>query len=194
MSVSTIGVSLRRMQYTRKKKSVRAQEADRAEVAEERHQFQQREQPGLPAAKLHVLDETGLNLAMTPRYARAPRGQRAEGHAPFQRGQTLSVAGSLSTRGMETLMVLPGAFNGAAFLAYVQKYLVPVLHPGDIVLMDNLPAHKVEGVERLIKSAKARLLYLPRYSPDLSPIELAWSKVKNQIRRAEARSTRACSQ
>lgn len=190
VSVSTIGLSLRRMGYTRKKKSVRAQESRSDEVAEERRRFQEREQHALAASRLHVLDETGLNLAMTPRYARAPLGKRAEGHAPFRRGLNLSVAGSLSTRGMETLMTLPGAFDGTAFLAYVKHYLLPVLRPGDIVLMDNLPAHKVAGVENLITSAGARLMYLPPYSPDLSPIELAWSKIKNQIRRVGARSVK----
>lgn len=194
VSVSTIGLSLRRMGYTRKKKSVHAQEARSDEVAEERHRFQQQAQPALPAGRLHVLDETGLNLAMTPRYARSPLGQRAEGHAPFQRGLNLSVVGSLSTHGLEALMTLPGAVNGAAFLAYVEHCLVPVLSSGDIVLMDNLPAHKVAGVESLITAAGAKLMYLPPYSPDFSPIELAWSKIKNQIRRTGARSAKALQQ
>ena len=154
-------------------------------------------QPALPPGRLHVLDETGLNLAMTPRYARSPLvGQRAEGHAPFQSGLNLSVVGlsvvgSLNTHGLETLITLPGAVDGAAFLAYVEHCLVPVLRSGDIVLMANLPVHKVAGVENLITSVGARLMHLPPYSPDFSPIELAWSKIKNQIRRTGTRSAKA---
>jgi transposase len=135
-------------------------------------------------ARLVFIDETWTNTSMVRLRGRALRGERLIGYAPHGHWKTLTFVASLRHRAMVAPFVLEGAINGAMFLAYVKQGLVPTLKRGDFVIMDNLPAHKVDGVEQAIEAAGATLLYLPPYSPDLNPIEPAFSKVKAHLRKA----------
>ena len=119
---------------------------------------------------------------------RAPRGERCRAAIPHGHWKTTTFTAGLRLAGLTAPMVLDGPMDGEAFLAYVEKVLVPALVPGDIVVMDNLPAHKVGGVKQAIDAAGARLLYLPPYSPDFNPIEHAFAKFKAILRKAAART------
>ena len=124
---------------------------------------------------------------MTPIYARSPRGQRVGGKRPY-RYKNVTILGALTLDGLKTLMTIDAATDADVFRAFVQHLLVPALRPGDVVIMDNLSSHKVSGVREAIEAAGARLLYLPPYSPEFNPIELAWSKLKQLLRATEART------
>ncbi len=137
------------------------------------------------------MDESGVNRAMTRAYARSRVNTRAFGSAPRNRGDNVSILGALSPRGPLQPMRINGATDGRVFLAYLKDVLVPQLWPGAVVVMDNLGAHKVKGVRELIEGAGAGLLYLPPYSADFNPIELAWSKLKSHLRKVAARTTEA---
>ena len=145
---------------------------------------------GVTAKDLVFVDESGVNLAMVRRYARSPRGRRAFGSAPRNWGDNVTILSALGVEGLLASMYLPGATDGAVFLTYLKKVLIPKLWPGAVVVMDNLGAHKVKGVRELIESAGARLVYLPPYSPDFNPIEMAWSQAKSHLRRVAARTRR----
>ena len=136
---------------------------------------------------LIFLDEFGTNLAMTPRYARALSGIRAYSAVPFDPGENITLTMGLSLHGVIAPLAVPGATNGDLFREYVERVLVPELRPGNVVVFDNVSSHKVVGVREAIEAAGARLLPLPPYSPDLSPVENCGSKVKTAIR---ARSPR----
>ena len=135
-------------------------------------------------ARLVFVDETWTNTSMVRLRGRCPRGERLIGYAPHGHWKTLTFVAGLRHRAMVAPFVLEGAMNGPMFLVYVKQGLVPTLKRGDIVIMDNLPVHKVAGVEQAIEAAGATLLYLPPYSPDLNPIEPAFSKVKAHLRKA----------
>jgi transposase len=137
------------------------------------------------------IDESGINLALTRLYGRAPRGERAVGSVPQNYGANVTLIGALSPRGLEAPMTVEGATDGEVFSAYVQHVLAPTLKKGDIVVMDNLRAHKVSGIKEAIEGRGAQLRYLPPYSPDLSPIEQCWSKLKAALRARGARTRRA---
>jgi transposase len=141
--------------------------------------------------QLIFLDESGATTQMTRSYARAPRGQRVREATPQGRWQILTMLAALSTRGLEAPMTIAEPTDGDIFLAYLEQVLCPRLRPGQVVIMDNSAAHKVAGVRELIEAAGARLLYLPPYSPDLNPIEQAWSKVKQILRALKARTADA---
>ncbi|GAC1379055.1 MAG: hypothetical protein NVS4B2_33400 [Chloroflexota bacterium] len=143
------------------------------------------------ADALVFVDESGTQTNMTPRYSRAPRGQRAVGVAPRNHGKNTTLIAALSAEGMGAAMTLEGAADADAFVAYLTHLLVPTLMPGQIVVMDNLSVHKDERVAPLIAGAKCRLVYLPAYSPDFTPIEQAFSKLKTFLRRTEARTREA---
>jgi len=128
---------------------------------------------------------------MTPSHGRAPKGERLMCSVPHGHWHTTTFLCGLRTIGMVAPLVLDGAINGAAFLAYVQQFLVPTLAAGDIIVLDNLSSHSVSGVREAIEACGASLLYLPPYSPDLNPIELAFSKLKRLLRDAAARSVEA---
>lgn len=145
----------------------------------------------LPAERLKFIDESGINLAMTRRYGRAGRGQRVSDAVPKNDGRNVTVLGALSCDGIDAVMTIDGATDSAVFRAYVAHVLTPTLVPGDIVVMDNLGAHKVDGIREAIEAAGATLLYLPPYSPDWSPIENCWSKLKTALRAAKARTREA---
>jgi transposase len=140
---------------------------------------------------LVFVDETGSQTNMTPRTSRAPRGQRAYGAAPRNHGKNTTLIAALGATGMGATMTLEGAADADAFVAYLTHFLVPTLVRGQIVVMDNLSVHKDARVAPLIAGAGCRLVYLPAYSPDFTPIEQAFSKVKSFLRRVEARTREA---
>jgi transposase len=142
----------------------------------------------LPVADLVFLDETGTNTAMTQRYARAPRGERANGSPPRNHGPNTTLLGCLTRTGMGPALLVEGATTTEVFTAYVELLLVPWLRPGQIVILDNLSAHSGECVRHLIEAAGCQLRFLPAYSPDFSPIEWAFSKLKTGLRAAMART------
>jgi transposase len=138
----------------------------------------------------HVIfiDETGSHIDMARAYAWAPRGQRAHAAKPRNRGQAVTLSGALGVNGLVATMTVTGGTDGAVFRSYVDQVLAPRLRPGNVVIMDNLKAHKVAGIREALEAAHAALRYLPAYSPDLSPIELCWSKVKTNLRARAART------
>ena len=127
------------------------------------------------------LDETAAATNMARRYGWAPRGERCRLAAPQGHYKTTTITAALRTSGLCATALLDGPTNGTRFRSYVTDTLIPVLHPGDIVVMDNLPAHKVAGVREAIEAVGARLLYLRSYSPDLNPIEQAFAKLKARL-------------
>jgi len=133
------------------------------------------------------LDESGVTTQMTRRYGRAPRGERVQEGAPAGHWRTLTLLGALTLGGLRAPMTIESPTDGDVFLAYLEQVLCPQLQPGQVVIMDNLSAHKVAGVRSLIEARGAQLLYLPPYSPDFNPIEQAWSKLKEILRAAKAR-------
>ena len=137
---------------------------------------------------LVFVDETGSNLAMTRRYARSSKGSRAYSDAPYQRGSNLTLIGAMALRGLVGEITFPGATDAMAFKTYLTQVLVPNLWPGACVVMDNLPAHKVAGIREAIEAVGATVVYLSPYSPDFSPIENCWSKVKEFLRSRAART------
>jgi transposase len=145
----------------------------------------------LDAKRFVFVDESGSNVALTPLYARAPRGQRAAGSVPRNRGKNTTLLASLSVEGMGASMLLEGATNAAAFEIYLEQILLPSLTAGQIVVMDNLSAHKGARVRHLIEERGCQLLFLPAYSPDFSPIEETFSKIKAYLRRVGARTREA---
>ncbi len=148
-------------------------------------------QPELDPAKLVFLDETGATTKMARLCGRSPRGQRCRAAVPHGHWKTTTLVAALRLDGLAAPMVIEGAMNGEAFTAYAETLLAPTLHPGDIVIMDNLPAHKVSGARAAIERAGAMLLFLPPYSPDFNPIELAIAKIKALLRKAAARTVEA---
>jgi transposase len=139
-------------------------------------------------SRLVFVDETGASTKMARLYGRSPRGDRCVGAVPHGHWKTTTFVGGLRLSGMTAPMVLDGAMNGPAFLAWVEQALAPTLAPGDVVVMDNLPAHKPAAVRAAIESRGAELRYLPPYSPDLNPIEMAYAKLKAQLKKAAART------
>jgi transposase len=143
------------------------------------------------AQQLVFVDECGSHLALTPLYAYAPRGERAVSRVPKNRGRNTTILGALTLSGVEAAMTLEGAADGAAFEVFVERILLPVLSPGQIVVMDNLNIHKSQRVRQLIEGVGCCVWFLPTYSPDLNPIEKAWSKLKEYLRRVGARTREA---
>ncbi len=159
----------------------------------QRQAFRERIAPRA-AADFVVVDECGSNTNLVARYARAPRGERAYGSAPRNTGRNTTLIAALSLAGMGPAMTLAGATDTAAFVAYIEQVLAPTLIPGQIVLLDNLSAHKSERVRALIEARGCALWYLPAYSPDRSPIEEAFSKLKALLLRTAARTPEALEQ
>ena len=151
----------------------------------------QREQPELNPDRLVFIDETRAKTNMTRPRGRALKGQRVLASVPHGHWKTTSFLAALRTTGLTAPLVVDGAINGELFLGWVTGHLVPTLRPGDIVVMDNLGAHKVAGVREAITRAGARLVYLPPYSPDVNPIELVFSKFKWMLKSASARTVEA---
>lgn len=139
--------------------------------------------------RLVFLDESAVNTAMTPAYGRAPRGERVVDSAPRNYGEQTSVIAALSLhRGLIAPMTIGGAVDTLAFDAYLDRVLKPCLRRGDLLVLDNLGVHKASRVEQVCAARGARVLWLPPYSPDFSPIEQAWSKIKAYLRATKART------
>lgn len=164
-----------------KKKTLIASEQDRPDVAEKRLQWRASQQQVDPE-KVIFLDETWAKTNMTRTYGRSSIGTRVIEKTPCGRWETTTFLGALRAGGFIAPLTVAGAINGALFRAWVEQHLAPLLEPGDIVVMDNLSSHKVTGVREAIEGAGAELRYLPPYSPDLNPIELAFSKLKKLLR------------
>jgi transposase len=145
----------------------------------------------LSTQDLVLVDETGSRINMTPLYAYAPRGERAIGSVPRNYGANLTLIASLSVQGMGEAMLLDGSADAAAFETYVEQILAPSLRPGQIVILDNLSIHLGPRVKQAIEGRSCQLLFLPTYSPDFSPIEGAFSKLKAILRRVGARTREA---
>ena len=145
---------------------------------------------GLDPCRLVFLDETGIDTRLTRAYGRAPRGQRAIGKVPGGPWERLTVIGALALDGVVAAMSIPAATGTAVFLAFAEQVLAPALRnrPDALLVMDNLPAHKAQAVREALDRAGLAHRYLPPYSPDLNPIEQAWSKLKTSLRATGARS------
>ena len=137
------------------------------------------------------IDETWAKTNMTRRHGRALRGRRLVAKVPHGRWRTLTFLAALRRDRIEAPCVIDGPINGVSFLAYVEQVLLPTLAPGDIVIMDNLGSHKGKAVRALIRSRSAKLFFLPKYSPDLNPIEQVFAKLKHLLRKAAARTVEA---
>ncbi len=183
VSTSTMSRAIRQVGWTRKKKTVGATERDEEARVAWREQYQK-----LDATRIIVIDECGSHIALTPLYARAPRGIRAYGKVPRNRGKNTTLIAALSWTGMGESMIIEGSATTAVFEQYVEKILAPSLSAGQIVLMDNLAAHKSPKVVEQIQAQGCCVLFLPSYSPDFSPIEETFSKIKTYLRRVGART------
>jgi transposase len=172
---------LRSARAVAKKKTLIASEQDRPDVVEKRAAWRG-SQELIDPAKVVFIDETWAKTNMTRRYGRSPVGTRVVEKTPYGRWQTTTFLGALRAEGFIAPLTVEGAINGTLFRAWVEQHLAPVLKPGDIVVMDNLSSHKVVGVRKAIEAVGAELRYLPPYSPDLNPIELAFSKFKKLLR------------
>ena len=142
----------------------------------------------LHAPELVFVDESGANRALCPRYGYAPKGQRCHGQAPRNRGRNTSILAAMSPTGLVATMTVEGSTNKEVFLTYLENVLCPALRPGQTVIMDNLSVHKNEAVREKIEAAGCRLWFLPAYSPDFNPIEHAFAKLKQCLRKAKART------
>lgn len=169
------------------KKSLTAAERERPDVQKKRADFAAFLAEADPN-RLIFLDESGCHIGMTRTHGRALRGRRIVGIVPRNRGRVVTMLGAMSLDGMEAMMLVHGGTTKAVFEKFVREHLGPHLRPGDFVVMDNLGAHHASGIRELIESYGATPIYLPPYSPDLNPIELAWSKIKSLLRAAAART------
>ncbi|MER8948817.1 IS630 family transposase [Mesorhizobium sp. M0959] len=190
ISRSALSAWLRGHGWTFKKKSAHALEQGRLDILKRRRDWFDG-QLDLDPAKLVFIDETGLSTKMARLRGRAPRGERCRAGVPHGHWKTTTFTGALRLTGMTAPFVYDGAMNGNVFLAYVEQVLVPTLSEGDVVVMDNLPAHKAAGVRDAIEAAGASLLYLPPYSPDFNPIENAFAKLKALLRAKAERTIKA---
>jgi transposase len=159
-----------------------AREQDRPDVREKRAAFVA-SQSGLEATRLIFVDESGFRLGSPPNYGWAPIGEKSPGQATHGDWCTMTMIGAVALDGWRGFITIDSATDGDVFLAYVQQQLVPQLRPGDIVVMDNLASHKSPAVIAAIRAAQAQVLFLPPYSPDFNPIEKAWAKLKDILRR-----------
>ena len=141
--------------------------------------------------RLVFVDECGTHTSMTRRRARAVRGVRARGAVPRNRGPVTTLLAGLSLTGMSPAMTVEGGTTAAVFATFLERVLIPALRPGQLVVVDNVGAHKPEQMHRLVEAAGCELLFLPAYSPDLSPVEEAFSKIKTRVKAAGARTRTA---
>jgi transposase len=172
------------------KKTLHAAEQDRPDVAAGRAALKA-EQPKLRAPRLVFIDETAVTTKMVRRYGRSPRGERLVASVPHGHWKTLTLVAALRFDGLTAPYVVDGAMDGPSFLAYVEQVLAPTLRKGDIVFMDNLRTHKIAAAREAIEAVGAQVRYLPAYSPDLNPIEQAFSKLKAALRKGATRTVDA---
>ncbi len=159
-------------------------------MKEKRHEWKTA-QPSLDPDKLVFVDETWASTNMARTHGRCPRGERLVMDVPHGHWKTTTFVAALRADGMTAPVVIDGAVTGDLFVAYIEQQRVPTLRPGDVVVMDNLACHKRAGVRRAIEAAGCELRLLPAYSPDLNPIEKAFSKLKARLRAAAKRTVRA---
>jgi putative transposase len=166
---------------------VLASEQDRPDVARRRAQWTAY-QNRIELGRLVFLDETWTKTNMAPLRGWAPRGSRLRAKVPYGRWKTMTFLAALRHDRIDAPWLLDGPINGEKFQLYVEKLLVPTLRPGDIVIMDNLGSHKGKAIRRAIRAAGSKLFFLPKYSPDLNPIEQVFAKLKHLLRKAAART------
>ena len=176
-----------RLRLDAQKKTLIARERDRPEVQAKRVAFVAM-QPSLDTAKLVFLDESGLRLGTPPNYGWAPVGEKSPGKASMGAWCTMTMIGAIALDGWRGFATVDAATDGDVFLAFVEQQLAPNLRPGDLVVMDNLSAHKTTPVVAAIRAVGADVLFLPPYSPEYNPIEKAWAKLKDIVRRASTLS------
>jgi transposase len=186
VSSATMSRAIQRLNWTRKKKTLRASEQNEADRATWREQAKL-----LDASKLLFIDECGSNIALTRLYARSLKGKRAYGAVPRNRRADMTLLAALSLQGMGEAFLLEGSADTTVFELYVEQILAPSLQPGHIVILDNLHTHTGAKVRQAIEARGCQLLFLPSYSPDFSPIEEAFSKLKAVLRRVGARTHEA---
>lgn len=177
VGTTTTHKTLGRFGVTLKKITPHAAKQMRPDVAQARQDWSA-QQPELPAARLIFLDETWATTNMALMRGPSPRGQRCRGFAPAGHWRTTTFVCALSTQGLRAPLLLDGPLNAPAFLSWVEQFLVPELRPSDIVVMDNLSAHKVASIQAAIERAGVTVKYLPPYSPDFNPIEQVFAKLK----------------
>ena len=168
-------------------KSLFAKEQDRPDVARRREQWR-KYQDRIEVSRLVFIDETWAKTNMAPLRGWGPRGARLKAKAPLGHWKTMTFIAALRCDRIEAPCLFDGPIDGETFLAYVRSFLVPTLRPGDVVIMDNLGSHRGKAVRHAIRKAGAKLLFLPKYSPDLNPIEQVFSKLKHMLRKTQARS------
>jgi len=181
---------LARHKITRKKKTGHASEQEREDVESAREDWFEG-QLDLDPLKLVFIDETSISTNMARRFGWAPRGERCRASIPFGHWKTTTLVAALRFDRIDAPMTIDGALDGEAFRAYVEQVLAPTLSAGEIVVMDNVPVHKVAGVREVIAAKGAGVLYLPGYSPDFNPIEKSFSKIKSILERIAARTADA---
>jgi len=187
VSRTTLCQQVQKLGWRRKKKSVHATERDTEHNRESRRLFLEALQQE-DVTRFKFFDETGSNLAYCRRYGRAPHGQRVGQAVPLKAGPNRSILATLTPNGLEAVMSVEGAVNTAVMVVYLRDVLGPTLQQGDVLVLDNLSAHHASELVPLVKARGARLLFLPSYSPDFNPIELAFSKLKTWLRTAKART------
>lgn len=170
-----------------KKKSLIAREQQRPDVALARDNFFAEQLRDVPLKDVVVLDESYATTQFTRLRGRCPREQRLIAPVPHGHWKTITMLGAITIEGVLAAASIDAATDSEIFTSFIEDVLVPALRPGRVVVMDNLPAHKIVAVRRAIEAARCRLVYLPPYSPDLSPIENIWSKVKQSMRTSAAR-------
>jgi transposase len=178
------------MGHHAKKKTVHASEQQRPDVKEQRDSWLERLLDACEGnlRRLLFLDETGATTSMLRTHGRSAHGERCLGSAPNGHWKSVTGLAAIRLDGLTAAASMAHAMDGDSFLVYVTEALVPVLRRGDVVVMDNLPAHKLNKIRELVEAADAKLLYLPPYSPDFNPIEMIWSKVKRLLRSIAART------
>jgi len=186
-SLMTISRALAKLGLPRKKKVPRAQEQDRPEVQEQRREFRER-LADVDPGRLVFVDECGANTAMTRTYGRAPVGERVDATTPGH-WESITLTSGMRLSGVTATLAFPGATNTDIFEAYVAEVLAPELRPGDVVIWDNLTPHQSEEAIEAVEAVGAEVVPLPPWSPDLTPIEEMFSKVKGALRSAAARTT-----
>jgi transposase len=176
---TAVGVAAKKKSFVASERNEQQRQAFRREVME------------LNVGDFVCVDEMGINLALTREYGRAAPGERVGATKPSARGDNLSVSGALGAEALRADMRVPGAVDGDAYLVFTRQVLAPCLRPGNIVFMDNVPTHKMPAIADAIAMVGARVHFLPPYSPDFSPIEQCWSKVKTFLRSIAARTHNA---
>lgn len=173
------------------KKSRHATERDTERVLAARRQHVEQVCTRPDVARFHFLDETGLRLDYARTHARAVGGQRVGGAVPLKRGESLTLIGALSVQGLGAVQLLKGALNQRRFAFYVAYCLAPTLRRGDVLVLDNLRVHHLTGLQTWLAKRGVQVVFLPPYSPDFTPVEQAWSKLKTRLHASAARSYEA---